>query len=79
MDIELAMNAQGGALRLARGQVLKLRDGSGSTVCASDGTVWITEENSVKDVVLQAGQCYRLERSGVALLQAFADASLSIN
>ena len=75
MNIELVK----GALRLARGQVLRLRDAVGSTVCANGGAVWITEENSRKDVVLEAGQCYRIERPGVAILQAFADASLSIN
>ena len=75
MHIELVK----GALRLARGQILKLHEGAGSTVCARDGAVWITEENSRKDVVLEAGQCYRIERPGVAILQAFADASLSIN
>ena len=74
MNIELAK----GALRLARGQTLKLRDGAGSTVCASEGTVWITEENSRKDVVLQPGQCYRLERAGMTIVQAFADASLLV-
>jgi len=74
MNIELAT----GALRLARGQTLKVRDGAGSTVCASEGTIWITEENSRKDVVLEAGQCYRLERSGMAVVQAFADASVAL-
>ena len=75
MKLEIAS----GALRIGRGQTLKIRDAVGSTICAREGTVWITEENSAKDVVLQAGQCYRLERPGVALLQAFADSSLSIN
>jgi hypothetical protein len=75
MNIELMR----GALRLVRGQVLKLRDSAGSTVRAERGAVWITEEDSRNDVVLEAGQSYRLERPGVTLLQAFADASLSIN
>jgi hypothetical protein len=66
-----------GALRLARGQTLKLRDSIGSTICAREGTVWITEENSRKDVVLENGACYRLDRPGLTLVQAFADASVS--
>ena len=68
-----------GALRLARGQTLKLRDSVGSTICAREGTVWVTEENSRKDVVLENGACYRLDRPGLTLVQAFADASLSLN
>lgn len=66
------------ALGLARGQTLKLIDSAGSTICAREGTVWITEENSRKDVVLEAGNCYRLAKPGLTLVQAFADASLSL-
>ena len=74
MNIELAS----GALRLARGQTLKVRDGAGSTICAREGTVWITEENSRKDVVLEPGHCFRLQNRGLALVQAIADASVSL-
>jgi len=73
MNIELAT----AALRLARGQTLKVHDGAGSTVCAREGTVWITEENSRNDVLLEAGQCFRLQKPGLAVVQAFDDASVS--
>jgi Protein of unknown function (DUF2917) len=66
------------ALRLDRGQTLRLTDSAGSTICAREGTVWITEENSRKDVVLEPGSCYRLGKPGLTLVQAFADASLSL-
>ena len=75
MKLEIAA----GAVKIARGQTLKLRDSVGSTICAREGTVWITEENSVKDVVLENGACYRLDRPGLTLVQAFADASLTLN
>jgi hypothetical protein len=74
MNIELAS----AGLRLARGQTLKVRDGAGSTVCAREGTVWITEENGGDDVVLAPGQCFKLQKRGVAVLQAFDDASVSV-
>ena len=67
-----------GALRLARGQTLKIQDAVGSTICAREGTVWITEEDSRKDVVLEPGSCYRLGKTGLTLVQAFADASVSL-
>ena len=67
-----------GALQLARGQTLKLRDSVGSTICAREGSVWITEENSRKDVVLEIGACYRIDRPGLTLVQAFADAQVSL-
>jgi hypothetical protein len=74
MKLELAS----GALRLARGQTLKILDAVGSTICAREGTVWITEENSRKDVVLEPGFCFRVGRPGVTIVQAFADASVSL-
>lgn len=66
------------ALRLARGQTLKMKNAVGSTICAREGTVWITEEDSRKDVVLEAGNCFRIDRPGLTLVQAFADASVSL-
>jgi len=74
MRIEL----QPGALRLARGQTLKVTDALGSTICCNEGSVWITEENMPKDVVLEAGGCYRLRRAGLALVHAFRDASVAL-
>jgi len=73
MNLELASTA----LRLARGQTMKVHDGAGSTICAREGTVWITEENSGNDVLLAPGQCFRLQKRGTAVLQAFDDASVS--
>jgi hypothetical protein len=75
----MKLEISSGAVRLARGQTLKLRDGVGSVICAREGTVWITEENSRKDVVLENGACFRIDRPGLTLVQAFADASVSLN
>lgn len=74
MRIEL----QPGALRLARGQTLKVTDARGSTIRCSEGSVWITEEDLRKDVVLEPGGCYRLRRPGLALVHAFGDATVAL-
>jgi hypothetical protein len=74
MKLEIAS----GALRLNRGQTVKLQDAVGSIICAREGTVWITEENSRKDVVLEPGACFRIDRPGLTIVQAFADASVSL-
>jgi hypothetical protein len=74
MKLEIAS----AGLRLARGQTMKLTDGAGSTICAREGAVWITEENSRKDIVLEPGSCYRIGNPGLTLVQAFADAQVSL-
>ena len=66
MRIEL----QSGAVQLGPDQTLKLRDGVGATVCAVAGTVWITEENQPRDIVLKPGACYRLRERGIALVNS---------
>ena len=39
---------------------------------------WITEENGARDVVLEPGESFRLAHSGLAVVEAFSDASISI-
>ena len=59
-----------GAVKLGPNQTLKVVDAAGSTVCALQGAVWITEENDAKDIVLQPGGCYRLRHAGVAIVNS---------
>jgi hypothetical protein len=49
-------------------------------VCAVEGAVWITEENDPRDIVLEAGKCYRLKREGIAILNSLSgEASVSLS
>ena len=70
MRIEL----KSGAVQLGPNQTLRVVDGEGTTVCAVEGSVWITEENQARDIVLNAGagasSCYRLRERGVAILNS---------
>ncbi|MGH8691355.1 MAG: DUF2917 domain-containing protein [Burkholderiales bacterium] len=62
---------------LQRGKFLRVRQGAGSTVTAHAGSVWITEQDNPRDVVLRPGQSFTLARKGLALVEAFSDASIS--
>jgi len=66
----MRIEMKSGAVRLGPNQTLKLVDGAGSTVCAVEGSVWITEENQAKDIVLEPGGCYRLRERGIAIVNA---------
>ena len=59
-----------GAVQLSPNQTLRVVDGAGRTVCAVEGSVWITEENQVRDIVLKPGTCYRLRERGLALVNS---------
>jgi Protein of unknown function (DUF2917) len=73
MRIEL----EPGALRLSRGQTLRVTDALGSTIRVAEGSVWITEQDVPEDVVLEPGESYRLSRKGLALVHAFGDATVA--
>jgi hypothetical protein len=66
-------------IELKRGNVLRLRGARGTTVTARWGAVWITEEESLRDVVLAPGESFTLVRPGLALIQAFGDASIRVD
>jgi hypothetical protein len=75
MQIEL----RSGAVKLGPNQTLRVVDGAGSTVCAVEGAVWITEENQPRDIVLEAGNCYRLKHEGVAIVNSLGgEAAVSL-
>ena len=71
MRIEL----EGGAVKLRANQTLRLRDSAGSTVCAVEGSVWITEENQARDIVLAPGSSYRLQKRGLAIVNPIGGAA----
>ena len=64
----MRLELKSGAVRLGPNQTLKVVDGEGTTVCAVEGSVWITEENHARDIVLAAGSCYRLKNGGLAII-----------
>jgi hypothetical protein len=49
---------------------LEVQDGSGITVRVTRGNVWITQRGDPRDVVLGAGQSFKLDRNGLALVAA---------
>jgi hypothetical protein len=63
---------------LERGEAMPVRGGAGRIVYTHAGRVWITEENAVEDVVLRAGESFRLGQRGLAVVEALSDASISI-
>lgn len=73
MDIDL----QSASLRLAKGKAVRVRN-AGSTLRVLEGSVWITEESNPRDVVLGSGQRFRLSGRGLAIVEAFSDASIAL-
>ncbi|HSD54587.1 MAG TPA: DUF2917 domain-containing protein [Burkholderiales bacterium] len=65
-------------VRLEGAEVVGIRNARGALVFVESGTAWITQENDVRDVIVSAGEWFRLDCAGVALMQAHRSATITI-
>ena len=70
--------ARGGLVRLHADQHLQLRGALGSSVQAVSGAVWLTQDGDLRDIVLEAGQRFVIDRPATTLLSALGDAAIRI-
>jgi hypothetical protein len=57
-------------LSLEPGQVVTLDDAAGVRIRATEGIVWVTYEDSQKDVILGPGETLVVARNGRTVVQA---------
>ena len=67
------------ALLLDRCQTVELVDAAGATATLDHGCLWITMDGDQRDIVLNAGQSWTVERNGRTLLHAGAPSTLRIS
>ena len=65
-------------LSLVPKQQVKVRAAAGHTLVCHRGQVWLTQHHDTRDVILQAGEAFALDRDGLALVQAFEPSLISI-
>lgn len=58
---------------LRNGQVRRIPPTGNRRVECLTGVIWITQDGDRRDIILEAGQAFELDRDGDALLSAFAD------
>jgi hypothetical protein len=63
---------------LTAGSLLHVRDGQGRAVMVFEGRVWITQAGDPRDIVLDAGESFRVDRPGLTLVQALRDSKLML-
>jgi hypothetical protein len=64
-------------MKLQRGELLRIGHGAGARVTAHAGKVWITERANPRDVVLAPGESFRLGATGLVLVEALTDSTIS--
>ncbi len=58
---------------LARGTLQRIDDGQGTWVQCLSGTLWLTQQDDARDIVLEAGDEARIERAGTSIVSALSD------
>jgi hypothetical protein len=66
------------SMRLGAGQQLRLQDAAGWVVVCLRGSLWLTQEADTRDLFLDAGDNFTLDRNGVALILARQESQLAI-
>jgi hypothetical protein len=65
-------------VNLPSGSVHRIDGGKGLQVTAVAGTVWITQADDSRDIVLGRGHSFILDRKGLAVVYALSDAAILV-
>lgn len=63
---------------IARDKIVEIKQALGVTVECLEGSVWVTLDGSTRDVILDAGQSFCVDRKQRTLIQALAAARVRL-
>ncbi|HEU5294685.1 MAG TPA: DUF2917 domain-containing protein [Burkholderiaceae bacterium] len=63
---------------LTDGSLLRLCDAQGRAVVVFEGRVWITQENDLRDVTLDSGESFSIDRPGLTLVEALGPSKVMV-
>ena len=65
-------------IRVARGDHLRIRDGHGALITVGRGAAWLTQHGDRRDIVIEAGGSFRLDRPGVTMVSVISTAEVTV-
>ena len=63
---------------LKRDGLLAVRDGAGTRIECRSGSVWITQEGDVKDVIIVDGESFTIRNPGLTLVTGLEASSIAV-
>jgi Protein of unknown function (DUF2917) len=63
---------------LPAGSVHRVEGGKGLQITSVAGTVWVTQANDPRDIILGRGRSFILDRKGLAVVYALNDAAIVV-
>jgi ferric-dicitrate binding protein FerR (iron transport regulator) len=67
-----------GAVAIARKEVVVVRDAAQTQVACLRGSLWITHDRDVRDIVISAGESHTSDRPGLMLVYGLRDSVATI-
>jgi hypothetical protein len=65
-------------IALAPRELHRIVDGEGLILLCLKGTVWVTQEDDARDIILTAGESFTLDRKGLAVFYALSAACIAM-
>ncbi len=65
-------------LELPDGALAELREARGATLRVTRGTLWVTQDQDPRDIVLRTGDVWTVERDGLTLAEAQGNATFCV-
>jgi hypothetical protein len=65
-------------LTLERRQTMNVASAAGTRITCASGILWVTQHRDARDVLLDAGDSFVLDRPGAAVIQALRPSTLFI-
>jgi len=60
-------------INLRKGEIRRVHNGLGQRIEALNGSLWVTIDNDPRDIVVQPGEGFSVDRSGDTLISAMDD------
>jgi hypothetical protein len=79
LNASVKVNPAGSLLYLRDRQHVNMQDAAGWTVKALTGSVWITQEGDNRDIALNAGESFTVDRDGSTLVSPFGEARICVS
>lgn len=64
--------------QLTPGELIQLDGARGTRLRVTRGTLWVTLERDLRDIVLEAGDAFTIDRGGVTVIEAQGEATVCV-
>jgi hypothetical protein len=64
--------------QLTPGELVQLDGARGTRLSVTRGTLWVTLERDLRDIVLNAGDAFTIDRGGVTVIEAQGEATVCV-